>query len=363
MDGETLKLLDNIKLMDAVQDYVQGKEPKMDEETRLQFEKLSQGAILAFERSMAEGGILTVNTTRHLDAETIDDCITIVAFLGRNKSQNERLLRTLVKVTGDGDIPIRCKSVKVKTGDHLGNCTKIPKRKSNDEPCRESCILCRNCIGPEQPLPWLQVYHLGRRLFGFPAFDPVHLRLLPKGLTKAANALLCRWGIIQHGTEVLLHGLQNKQFRYLNGARGKISGYNNKTGRYYVTLHNSSLVPTCNGRAQLNPKNLLQLCSVRLVYGGTAEMCGKTSDGQYLLKNSSARHQHTNIEPTKCLLVSPSSVILPPGVCARIVGLSNNTELNGKFATVISWDDRRRRYLARLQSQDDVRPKLNCLVL
>uniref|UniRef100_A0A7S2TG37 Uncharacterized protein n=1 Tax=Lotharella oceanica TaxID=641309 RepID=A0A7S2TG37_9EUKA len=356
--------------MDAVQEFVQGKDPKMDEETRKQFEKLSQGALSAFEKSMAEGGTVRVNTTQQLSASTIDDCMTVAAFLGADESKNARLLRTLVKVTGDGDMPIRCKALKVETGDFYASCAKFYSNHqaniSQDELCRDSCILCRNRITPQLPLPWLQVYHLGRRLFGFPASDSMHLRLIPKALTKAAETLLLRWGRIQNGADVLLHGLRQDQFRRLNGARAKITGYNNKTGRYYVAFNNASLAPAGNSRAQLNPTNLLQLCSVRLVSGGTAEICGKTSDGQYLVQNSSADHGHQH----QCMdkegstqVASPSSVILPPGVCARIVGLSNNTHLNGKLATVISWDHRSQRYLARLQSQEHVRPRLRCLVL
>lgn len=150
-------------------------------------------------------------------------------------------------------------------------------------------------------------------------------------------------GELKIGTVVKIHGLQSTASCVHNSKLGKVTKFDPKKGRYTINLINDSQ------SLSVKPGNLQQHLSGCQLRGlsGNAQMNGKSC--KIIDYNTNKKRYmvlpHNSQRP---ISVKTNNVLLPKGACVRIEGLQAAGHLNGKYGTVINFDDSAGRYIVKL---------------
>merc|ERR1712045_732499 len=161
------------------------------------------------------------------------------------------------------------------------------------------------------------------------------------------------YDIIPNGTVVSLKGLVSKPER--NGDRGMIRQYDQRRGRYIVSLEDS------DETMSVKASNLLQHVHVRIHdIKGQPELNGKT--GTILTWIPSKERYNIYVSALKkAVSLKPANVVLDNGVVGQIIGLQSKPELNGKFGTVKEWIRETNKYNIQLSPTNVIRIKVENL--
>merc|ERR1719233_2860950 len=144
-------------------------------------------------------------------------------------------------------------------------------------------------------------------------------------------------GPLAKGTKVSIYGLSKKKEH--NNKTGTITGYNNETKRFVLTLDDDSMI-------SLQGKNMIQLISVLITgnnvyHGQKAKVDGYLDDRQLVICKIQRRKSATAGLPRTQLL-------LGNGTTVRLEGLIGASHLNGKWGTVTQWNADKERYMIKL---------------
>ena len=162
-----------------------------------------------------------------------------------------------------------------------------------------------------------------------------------------------RYDVLAPGAKVVLKDLVAKPD--LNSELASVEAYDDAKQRYQVRLDDDGDV------LSLKPQNLQQvLRNVRLTaITSSPELDGESGtllgarrgpqgDERYVVALSSGK---------QTVAVKSENMILPKGAVVRVVGTSRS-ELNGKCATVQSWDGAARRYTVQTPAANQLKLKL-----
>lgn len=153
-----------------------------------------------------------------------------------------------------------------------------------------------------------------------------------------------RYDTIPPGTVVSLKGLVNASDR--NGDKGRIRQFNPSTSRYAIDLEEEGQT------ISVKANNLLQHTKVKIQnLQSQPELNGKY--GTIMAWNDSK--QRYNLFMGRVVSLRPSNVILEPGTVAKIEGITARPELNGRWGTVVKWIPDTNKYDLQLSAQQIIR--------
>jgi len=146
-------------------------------------------------------------------------------------------------------------------------------------------------------------------------------------------------GPLANGTKISIYGLSKKKEH--NNKTGVISGYNDESNRFIVTLDDDTMI-------SLQGKNILQLISV-LIHGNNkyqgqkAKVDGYLSDKELVICKIQGRESATAGLPRTQLLLGNGTTI-------RLEGLKGASNLNGLWGKVTQWNADKQRYRIKLNN-------------
>lgn len=148
------------------------------------------------------------------------------------------------------------------------------------------------------------------------------------------------------GTSVRLFGLQNAA---LNGAHGKVLGFDEGKHRYQIALKSGG------NPVSIKPSSVQQVLSgVEIVHTSRDDLNGRIAEQAYF-ESGKDRYILDGISPNSILL-RPGNIKLPCSARVTIEGMQNRTDLNGMTCKVLAADDER--YTVQLQTGEHVRVRL-----
>lgn len=165
------------------------------------------------------------------------------------------------------------------------------------------------------------------------------------------------YGVISAGTIVSLKDLSSKP--EYNGDRGVVRKYNAQKKRYLVELEDSESGETLS----VKPENLLQHVHVQLHdIQSQPELNGKT--GTVITWCQTKERYNIYVASMKKVFgLKPGNVVLSNGIVARVHGLENRPELNGKWGTIKGWVEESNKYDVQISSNQIIRVKMENIIL
>ncbi|KAL1510213.1 hypothetical protein AB1Y20_006541 [Prymnesium parvum] len=154
------------------------------------------------------------------------------------------------------------------------------------------------------------------------------------------------------GTRVRVRGLQGA--KHHNGKPGNVKAYDETSQRYSVQLDDGEVL-------KIKMNNLLQILQAKVVNMTRAELNGM--DGVIEAFDEEKQRYHVSLNGTDKVALSPSNVVLPKGARAQIVNLTKGTQWNHKVGQVIDYDNEGGRYLVQMSEEQQLRVKLENLLL
>lgn len=160
-----------------------------------------------------------------------------------------------------------------------------------------------------------------------------------------------RYDAIPAQTIVSLKGLVSQPER--NGDRGEILQYDPISGRYVVQIEDS------DETIKVKPSNLLQHVHIKIF--GLESRADLNGEKATILAwdESKERYNVYVMSISKVLSLRPSSIVLDNGTVGKITGLMSKPELNGKWATIKSFNSDSARYDVQLSADKILRLKLD----
>jgi len=158
--------------------------------------------------------------------------------------------------------------------------------------------------------------------------------------------------VLPSGTEVRVRGLQGAPQH--NGKAGRVEDYDESTGRYTVQLSDGDVL-------RIKHTNLLQTVQAEVVNMQKIELNGK--DARIEAYDEERGRYHAAVNGTGKVALQPNNLILPVGARAQIVNLTKGTQWNSKVGKVLEYDRQEGRYLVQMSEEQQLRVKLENLLL
>ena len=155
---------------------------------------------------------------------------------------------------------------------------------------------------------------------------------------------------IRSGTQVVIQDLVNSQ--HLNGQRGRVQQFDQQTGRYLIKLNSNNVT------IALKPENILQILSVKIL-GLVSQPQFNGKEGTIVSFNSERNRYVVRVSlpsETKEISIKSSNIRIPDLSKVRLEGLENQPQWNGRYGTIMKWEDGR--YQVRLSNMYSVRVKV-----
>ncbi|GAB5362958.1 hypothetical protein AAMO2058_000843000 [Amorphochlora amoebiformis] len=139
---------------------------------------------------------------------------------------------------------------------------------------RCACILCENGVNRDMSLPYLQLYHLSRRLFSYPFSTLTLQRSIHYVLNKTTEKLKIS-SILRNGSPVALKAPNGSPLS--PPIFGSVTRYDNLTDSYNIALYpNQNLNPTLsqNPPFHLPHSHVTQICHARILPEDLGDLSG-----------------------------------------------------------------------------------------
>jgi len=158
--------------------------------------------------------------------------------------------------------------------------------------------------------------------------------------------------VLPDSTRVLVRGLQGAAQH--NGKIAQIVGFDKASNRYTVQLDGGD-------QLRIKPSNLFQQCEAEVINMQSRPECNGERVGIKDFDEAKGRY-HALLKGQMAAL-QPCNVILPKGVRARVVGLTGAPQWNDKVGKVLDFDRDKGRYLVQMTDEQQLRVKLENLLL
>ncbi|KAJ1461009.1 hypothetical protein M885DRAFT_508534 [Pelagophyceae sp. CCMP2097] len=179
------------------------------------------------------------------------------------------------------------------------------------------------------------------------------------GMPPALRRPPARFDVLAPGAAVMLTGLVGAADK--NDEIGKIERYDDQKGRYTVRLDETQEAMA------LKPENLVQLLKGVILAGITSNEALNGKSGTLVARRGDrgpdARFVVVLASGKQTVAVKAENLLLPKGALVAIVGVLSKPHLNGKNATVVSWDAASQRYLVQISTADQLRLKKENVLL
>lgn len=173
--------------------------------------------------------------------------------------------------------------------------------------------------------------------------------MFSRGVRRRVETPQRRYDRLNRGSHVILKNLVNAADK--NDEIGTVRGY--ERDRYLVSLENDQTI-------SVKPENVVQLLkNVRLVdIASDPTLNGKTGTliGERPVQGSRRFVVHVTVTK-QTISVKPENIIFPKDSLIVVQGVQSKPELNGQYATVVSFDTAAKRYVVQTNSSNQLRLK------
>ncbi|KAL7511119.1 hypothetical protein ACHAXN_009328 [Cyclotella atomus] len=151
-------------------------------------------------------------------------------------------------------------------------------------------------------------------------------------------------------TPVVIQDLVNSP--HLNGQRGKVNQYNQQTERYLIKLDSNNVT------IALKPENILQVLTIKIL-GLVSQPLFNGKEGTIVSYNKDRNRYVVRVSlpnETKEISIKAQNIRIPDLSRVRLEGLENQPQWNGRYGTIMKWEDGR--YEVKISHTYSVRVKV-----